>query len=223
MRLIGAIHHPGVILLTLSCSVLLSACSLIGEHYAETCNSRAYTRNILSDYITSRFPSNAPVRMAIIPFSVAANVSTYGDERPGLGNILSWKVHQYILASQTIPIVEVLNRQDWPGKKEEFFTGNFGAISRAREAGYDLVLIGYLESLKSMDTMTAYTKVIDVESGITLWYGQSTSSTYRPDIKRARYGLRLEPSRPDMLFTDDLVGGLAQCIAAAVTSEEEEL
>ncbi|MCB0340129.1 MAG: hypothetical protein KDD53_11020, partial [Bdellovibrionales bacterium] len=136
----------------------------------------------LNEYISKRFPLKAPVRMAVIPFSVPANLSGYSDEHPSVGSKLAWKIHSLLLTTGRVPIVEVFNRQDWPGKKEEFFVGNFGAISNALEAEYDLVLIGYVEPLSTSHGMTIYSKVIDVDGGITVFYGRIDANTVVDDI-----------------------------------------
>lgn len=199
---------------------LLTACSYIHNQYGETCNYRAYTQNELSEFLSKRFHSNAPVRMAIIPFSTPANL-TVPRNTAGLNNDLAWKVHAEFLTRNKIPIVEVFNREDWPGKREEFFTGNFGAISTSREAGYDLVMVGYLENTSSLDTMAAYTKLIEVESGITVWYGKTVASTSRPLLQTIESRMWLDNTRPDLLYTEPLIEELAHCIVEGIAHEEE--
>ena len=211
---------PCVKLMTLSAALLLSACSLIHERYAETCNSHAYTRTVLADYISSRYPTGSPVRMGVIPFSVPANVAAYNTERPGWGSALAWKTQANLLRSAQLPIVEILNRQDWPGKKEEFFTGNFGAIANAREAGYDLALVGYLEPMRSMDSLTAYAKVIETDSGITLYYGKSMVNTYKPEVQSLQESLGLEDRNPSLSYSEDLADELADCIVKSILEEQ---
>ncbi len=207
-------------ILMTSVSILGSGCSLINDRYGETCKTRAYTRTILSDYVSTRFVSGSPVRMAIIPFSSPANISMNSIERPGVGNELAWNVHARMLGTDTVPIVEMLNRQDWPGKKEEFFTGNFRAIEYARAAGYDLVMVGAVDEMRSLDSVSAYTKVIDTEAGITVWYGKTDVNTRRDDLNEFTSTIGLTKKRPDLLYTDDLYNKLAKCIVKAVTSEK---
>jgi hypothetical protein len=132
---------------------------------------------------------------------------------PGLGNELAWAVQRELLSTEIFPVVELLNRQDWPGKKEEFFTGNFGAISYARDAGYDLVLVGYFEPQERLDTWTIHTKLIEIDSGITLWYGTSRVSTSRKDMEEVSSTLGLTNRRPDLLYTNALLSEAAACIA----------
>ena len=131
-----------VILLTLG--VTLHGCTYVTRHYAEPCKSRAYIGTNLTDFITKRFNTHAPVRVGIIPYSTPANLAPgYGAETPSFGTQLARRIQQELVATEEIPMLEVFNREDWPGKKDEFYTGNFGAISFARQAGYDVIIVGY--------------------------------------------------------------------------------
>lgn len=210
-----------LLVVTLTATSSLSSCAFINRHYGESCNSHAYVRTVLSDYISNRFHRDSPVRLAVIPFSVPANISSVNSERQGLGNELAWKTQAYLLGREATPIVEVLNREDWPGKKDEFRTGNFGAIALAREAGYDLVLVGYLDSMRSLEEATLHTKLIEVESGITVWYGTTRAVTYRRDANEAVDFFGIQDRRPDMIATSALADKLAKCVAEEITKEEE--
>lgn len=154
----------------------------------------------------------SPVRVAVVPYSVPANISAIDNERPGLGNQLAWIIHRELINWGKVPIVEVLNRPDWPGKKEEFHTGNFGAIAAAREAGYDFVLVGYLDPQRSLDTATAYSKLIDVENGVTVYYGYATAMTRRPEMRDWSASLGLSKSRPDLQNIGELYDKLGWCV-----------
>ena len=81
-----------VIYLTLC--IFLGGCSYIDRRYAEPCKSRAFIKTDIEQFITSRFSSKAPVRLAIIPFSAPANLSGEDSETPGIGNELAWRLHQ---------------------------------------------------------------------------------------------------------------------------------
>ncbi|MCO6432304.1 MAG: hypothetical protein J5J00_15730 [Deltaproteobacteria bacterium] len=210
-----------VIVLTLAATLLTTGCSYVRSRYGEQCNSRAYLNSSLADFINSRFHSNSQVRMAVIPFSTEANLSPRGSEFPGLGDQLAWKVHAELLQAEAMPIIEVFNRQDWPGKKEEFFTGNFGALSMAREAGYDLVLVGLVERQKGIQSMSAFTKVMDVDSGITVWYGKTTASSNQRTMDRVEDFFWLKDRDPSELYLDELIGKTAKCIVKAATAEPE--
>lgn len=206
--------------LTLLCPLLVG-CSFIHDRYGETCKTRAYIREDVEAYLRTRFPSNSPVRVAIIPFSTPANLAAANNERPGLGNELAWRLHGEFLKSQLFPMVEVLNRQDWPGKKEEFFTGNFGGLQGAREAGYDLALIGYVDSPKDLYQLPVLTKLIDTDSGVTLWYGKSVVTTQRPDMDSFAASWWIGERKPALLHTDTLVDQMARCIVDQIRLESE--
>lgn len=206
--------------LALSSLAVMTACSLTQRLVSDPCNSRAYVRTVMADYISNRYHSNAPVRLAIIPFSVPANLAGKNSEVPGLGNELAWKIQEDFLASEIFPLVEVLNRQDWPGKKEEFRTGNFGAIAAARDAGYDLVFVGSLDPITSIDTLSATTKLIETESGTTLWFGQSAVRSDTKVINETLDTMMLAKRDPSIIETNQLKDGLAQCIVREVVDEQ---
>jgi hypothetical protein len=157
----------------------------------------------------------------VIPFEVQANFSSRGAQFAGTGNQLAWAVHRQLLATETFPIIEVLNREDWPRKKEQFFTGNFGALRYAADAGYDMIVIGYLEPLTRLDTWTVHTKIIEVASGTTLWYGTSTVYTTRHDMYEVSSTLGLTDRRPDILYSEDILNNVAECIAYDMTHDPE--
>ncbi len=208
-------------LLTITASILLTSCSLIYEHYGESCNSHAYLNRGLEDFIKSRYHYNSPVRMAIIPFSVAANISSQDMNLPGLGNEMAWKVHAKMLEGGQVPIVEVFNRQGWPRKKEEFFAGNFGAIDIAREAGYDLVMVGYIEPQSEINELNAYVKILDAESGITVYYGNILTTSRRRDMDAWEDTLLISDKIPSKTYLHETKEKLAVCIADATMSEPE--
>lgn len=203
--------------------LLFNGCSSLNYYPNETCNSQAYVHSILLDHITSRFGSGAPVRLAVIPFSTPANLSRFSDQRPGLGNVLAWQLQSALLKTGELPIVEVLNRQDWPGKKEEFFTGNHGALAQARSAGYDIILVGALEVAHDASRLSAVAKVIEVESGITLWYGQTSARSYKDVTNRITSDLLLTKRQPNQMdYMHDMVNKLSACLAEAIMSERIE-
>ena len=206
-----------VIILTLL--PLVAGCAYIERHYGESCNTRAYVASDVDTFLRSRFLKNSPVRVAVIPFTVPANLAAYSNEFPGIGNELAWKVQAEFLQKQAFPIVEVLNRQDWPGKKEEFFTGNFGALTHAMDAGYDLALVGLVESGDRLDTLVVDTKLIEVESGITLWYGRTRVVTDRKDMEAVSSFLFLTDNRPDLMYYDALIDKASRCIVTEIMAE----
>jgi hypothetical protein len=203
-------------------SLLLAGCSVIHDQYGETCKTHAYVRTSVEDYISRRFHPRAPARLAIIPFSVPANVAAHSLHQPGLGNELAWSAHGAFLESGKIPIVEVFNRQDWPGKKDEFFTGNFGALALAREAGYDLVFVGYLAGMKRLDTFTVHSKLIEVESGTTLWYGTTDVRSRRKAMNKLEAAVGISNARPDLLHYGPLATEAGRCVVREALKDEWE-
>ena len=208
-----------VSLLTLLLSTL--SCSYLGRHVGEWCNTRAYVRTDLESYMDQRFTPKSPVRTGVIPFVVPANLSARSAQQPGLGNQLAWAVQRQLLETGIFPIIEVLNREDWPRKKEEFFTGNFGALAFARDAGYDMIVVGYLDEINRLDTWRVHTKVIEVASGTTLWYGTSEVYTTRADLLETSSTVGLTDRRPDMLYSIQLLDSVSACVAHDMTHDPE--
>ena len=126
-----------------------------------------------NEYITNQFYSENPIRLAIIPFSAQENFSRVNSNLPSIGSEMARYAQAYLLESGEVPVVEIFEPRAWPGKRDEFFTGNPQAINLAREAGYDFIFIGYLERLQSYTKLSLLGKLIDVQNGITIWYGKS--------------------------------------------------
>lgn len=140
---------------------------------------------------------------------------------PGLDNQFAWALQSKLLATELFPIIEGLNRQDWPGKKEEFFSGNFGALAYARDAGYDMVVVGYMEPLHRLDTWTIHTKVIEVASGTTLWFGTSTVYTTRHDMLEVSSTIGMTDRRPDLQYLDAILDTITSCVSREIASPPE--
>lgn len=179
------------------------------------CKSRAHVDIDLQEYLKTRFQTGSPVRLAIIPFSTQANLASQGNEQIGLGEKMATELQLRILSSGLVPISEVFKRHDWPGKKEEFSTGNFGALQYAREAGYDLVLVGVIDSLQSLTEMTARMRLIEVSSGITLHFGTSEVISHRRENEKNFWYLG-KKSPPSQLFINEIFETLVDCLATAI-------
>lgn len=219
----------------LTLSLLWTGCSYLGlepdrysdpseqqryeQSYVDQCNSHAYIRTVLSDYISNRFPSGAQVRTAVVPFSTPANLAESSIEHPGLGAALARTVQASLLETNALSIVEIFNRQDWPGKKEEFHSGNFGAIAFAREAGYDLVIVGLVEPPNSIRSLSAQAKVIETESGITLWYGRAKVEHKETSWDGFKDWLTFTDKVPAKLNYSQITEQVARCLAYEIASE----
>jgi hypothetical protein len=205
-------------LLTIAFVVSLTSCAYIKQRTLYECKTHAYVETVIEDYLSRRYQSTAPVRMGIIPLVVSVNLTQKPFQYRGLGNELAYQIQAHFLNRETVPIVEVLNREDWPGKKDEFYTGNFGALSQAREAGYDLILVGIVDDYNPTTEIVASTKVIEVESGITLWYGKTTSHTISKGYQRTADYLGIEEHNPSKSFGTELSQELTKCIANEILS-----
>jgi hypothetical protein len=177
---------------------------------------------VFADYISSRYHSKSPVRVGVIPYSVPANIATDGAQLPGLDNQLAWGIQQTLLLSQEVPIVEVFNRMGWPNKKNEFFSGNHDAIQYGRQANYDFIVVGYVPSTTDLEHLSAFTKVIEVESGITLHYGKSTLSGNDPGFMRDGFW-PFDTRRPDKIQLRSMTDGLPRCIVMGILDEEPSM
>lgn len=200
-------------------SLALSSCSYLKSRSLDSCKTHAFVETQIEDYLTRRFNTGAPVRMGIIPYTVPANLSGIVNQYPGLGNELARLTHAQFLNREIIPITEVVNRDDWPRKKDEFFKGNFGALSQAREAGYDLIFVGLVENLAFNKKLILSTKMIEVESGITLWYGRTIVTTDRRDYDRTADYLNFEDRDPSASHQDLLVETAASCTVKEVLAD----
>lgn len=217
--------HNFVKLLTLVSLISLPGCSVMKQsNFEEECKSHAYLSSTFRNYLGERFKSRTPVRLGVVPFSVPANLASESNEFPGLGNQLAWDVKNQLMTFGELTIVDILNRQNWPGKKEEFFTGNFGAIAMAQQAGYDLIMLGYLEDYSTLSTMSAHTKIIEVSSGITVWNTRSVVSTRRHEYRNMMAQFGWDKRRPDLIHAQELRRALVSCIVdSAMTDPEEDL
>jgi hypothetical protein len=195
-------------------SLTLSSCTYIQRNVVDDCKNRAFIGSNLKAFVTARFHNPEAVRLGIVPFSSAANLA------PEIGRTLAMRVHQELLPSGDVPIVEIFNREDWPGKRDEFYSGNFGAISIAREAQYDLVLVGMVAPLTRLDEMTLDLKVIEVESGTTAYYGRSVFRTGDDDVNDGLSSLWLSKREPSALVTPRVVDRLARCAVRGLRQVE---
>ena len=165
-----------VIILTL-CVSILSACSGQNNFWqssnSDVCKNHSHVRMPFNDYVTNQYYSENPIRLAVIPFSVQENFSRVNSDIPSIGNEMARYAQAFLLESGEVPIVEIFEPRSWPGKRDEFFAGNFQAIRLAQDAGFDFIFVGYLERLQHHTKLSLLGKLIDVQNGITIWYGKS--------------------------------------------------
>ena len=192
-----------VMILTL---LLAAGCSFTRPTSSPNCKMRAYIYRPLDELLNDISQNPQPLRIGIIPFTVPANLTAPIGSTTGLGHELAWRVQQILLEQEGAAIIEILNREDWPSKRSEFFPGNFGAISQAHESGYDVTVVGQLKELVSLNKAALLVKVIDVQKQVTISYLELETSV--PNfLKKSRppsfIGDQYDPSLYDAntLFT----------------------
>ncbi len=179
---------------------------------------RTYVNAGLIDYLSARYNPVNMSRLAIVPFNVPESFAPSGNQTRHFGRDIALSFYQEIVGSGELGIVELFNRDRWPGKRAEFNTGNYYAIESARNAGYDMVLVGYLEDIVNETDLTLLTKLIDTSNGVTLWYGRTvTYSSARP-IRRslAEYSFGFVRDRPDAFAFKERVEEMARCTVDSI-------
>jgi hypothetical protein len=201
----------------------LTGCLSIQNRYGEECKSRTYLRNPVEDHLSTEYSNNPMARLGIVPFVAPANFAGAGDSQPPLGSQLAWRLHAEILRLNKIPIVEVTTWTDWPLKREDFFSGNFEAMQRARDAGYDMIFVGYLEE-SNPEEVAVLGKLIDVNVGKTLWYGRALAFSRRNKISdlKHHFGATLDHSLSS-LDLYPLYSKLVQCLAEEALSDDMDI
>ncbi len=124
------------------------------------------------------------------------------------GRRLAKNFQEELLQRGTLSIVELFNRDNWPGKRDDFFSGNYQSIEYARNAGYDFVLIGHMQDIRADDQMVVYTKLIDVSNNVTVWSAKTTVSSTQRSVNEG---------------IDTIVGGVRQPELFPFTEQAAEL
>ncbi len=206
-----------VLTLALVVNSLLGCSFLDYFNTSHECKTHAYIRQSVTSYLSTRFHSGERARIGILPFSVPANLTATQAFPEGLPLEIARTLQAQLLDFEELPIVEVLPREDWPGKRDEFSTGNHSAITMARNAGFDFVIVGMLEPLQSLNSATINSKIIDTDNGVTLWYGRiSFSAQLPPTSPFRRKGSDIVPINFPEVLRSTLV-----CTAQEMMREEE--
>ena len=152
---------------------------------------RTYIDLGLHDYISARYQTGQPVRAAVIPFDVPETFAPPGSDSVNFGRQLAQRFISEMHRTAELPILELFNRNSWPGKRDEFFSGNYTAIQSARDAGYDFVMVGYFEAPTNANDLNIFTKLIDTSNGVTVWYAKTFVYSDARDVRRdlADWGL----------------------------------
>lgn len=184
---------------------------------SETCKIQAYVDQSFVNYLSSRYKRGNSPRVAVIPFDVQENFSPPMNPNLRFGTKLAQGFQQQFLARNENIIVEVFLR-DWPGKRLDFTAGNFQAIQYAKDAGFDFVVVGFVEDMVNDLKMRVHTKVIDVNDSLTIWYGttdvKSNARSARGFMRAATRGSY--PERDDLFEFEERFDKLTQCTAERI-------
>lgn len=189
----------------------------------ETCNIRAYTETSLLEYLESEQYAQKRSRFAIIPFDVPETFAAQGGQNRHFGRELARMFHQELQSAGELPIIELYDIDRWPGKRQEFFAGNYRAIEIGRHAGFDFVLLGYLDDITNATDLSLYTKIVDTSNGITVWSGHSEVRSHLRDWKRELSRTRLLKEQPEEFRFKERVAELARCTTKRILSDGLEL
>lgn len=209
------------------CAIVLTWCAGCAAadfpQGTEDCKFWTYINVGWLDYLKVRYNSQPFVRIAIIPFDVQESFAPPGNESLHYGRELARRFQSELQSTQELSIVEVFNQDRWPGKREEFFIGNHRAIQLARDAGYDFVIVGYLEELKNAEEMNLFTKVIDTSNGVSVWYGKTMAFSRKRAIRDFFVDARLAQRRPELFYFSERAGELAFCAVDQILHSEPPL
>lgn len=179
-------------LVLLSAAFMISCSPIIYQAPKSSCSIRSYTDVGFLGYLSRQKDNGNPIRLAVMPFEVPQNfVLTYKRNRGNIGNSLARDIQMELKRSGVIDVVEYFDNPSWPGKRAEFSKGNFDSLKNARQAGYNLVLVGYLEEITNESDLNLQLKIIDTANFVTIWHVRTTASSKARAERRylSRFGL----------------------------------
>jgi len=192
----------------------------------ESCRIHADIDEDLLDYIKLRYDRESPKRFAIFPFEVPDNffppVNNPGSSANDTSQELARRLQAALVATQELGIVEVFNRFNWQGKRDEFFKGNYSAIEQARAAGYDFLIVGMLEPITDDTTLRFQTKLIDAAANTTVWSGLTEVHSNERAWNRGVLGSEMFKTRFDNFNFRERFENYARCTAKRVVFGKED-
>lgn len=134
-----------------------------------------------------------PARLGIMPFDVPENFAQPGNDALHFGKDLASRFQLELSRAGEIQVVELFDQNRWSGKREDFKNGNYGAIIRAHRAGYDFVMVGYLEDIVDDRTLNLNTKIIDTSNFVTIWSARTTVDSNARQKRRLYHAANVGP------------------------------
>lgn len=202
-------------------AVLLSSCSLIKSPLDwQRCKRHTYINLVLTDYLKQRFHSQQMARMAIVPFDVPETFAPAFNDSRNYGRELARNFQAEMNKVGEVSIVELFDRDRWPGKRDDFFKGNYEAVEIARAAGYDFVLIGYLENIKNDSTLELDTKIIDTQNQVTVWSAKTEVESNARGLREDLSQVHLTKKQPELFDFPERTRELVRCTVDGIIEED---
>lgn len=205
--------------------LLISAHSCRLHHFpfeTEGCNIRTYIDVGFDNYLSQQNRTKKILRMAVVPFDVPETFAPVGRENINYGIELAKRFQQQLLGKTPGLIVELFDRERWPGKREDFLKGNYQAIELARNAAYDLVAVGYMEEITNSSDLVILTKIIDVTNSVTLWDARTVVYTTQRTLRSNLSRVGAVEDQPDLFAFPERTQKFAQCTVERLLSTEIE-
>jgi len=183
------------------------------------CKNRAYIHIPVEEYINERYSSSPLVRVALVPFEVPASFSRNIAGWMNFQEEITQSLHVKLLESGKFQLLEIFKTH--PLRKDDFITGNYEITELAKQAGYDLLLVGQVGNLSGVTQLSGTAKLIDVNTGITVWYGQSqVGKVSYSTSRRDAFGV-FGRDRPDYMPFRLLADQFTSCLVENIFSEED--
>jgi hypothetical protein len=156
--------------------LILSSCSkLLESHFPKqtVCKTHTYINNDISSYIRTHYPKEKNLRTGVVGIDLPENLSQSGNSFP---QEINWTLASTLYQTNLFNIIELIDNQHWLGKREEFFRGNFKAITLARKNNFNFIVLAYLKDINKTKELQLYIKLIDSIKGITIWHVKTNIS-----------------------------------------------
>jgi hypothetical protein len=205
-------------------ALVLGGCSVHRwDPRGSRCNSRAYINAGVQDYLSSRGSSPHLLRAAFPPIDVPERFAFAGRESGSdLGRHLGAEFQRQFQRTGLLDIAELQDERSWSGRREDFDSGNYEKIERARRAGYDLLMLGALRGMRNAEDLVLSTKVIDVKNDVTVWSGDTVFSSPRRAGERTAIWFGFADERRDLFYLNDRLDSLVSCAVDQMLRDPHE-
>lgn len=212
-----------VIILTVL-ALLLGGCGVWERHLQTSCKTHAFVRVPVADYLQTAFHPAHPTRVVVLPFLTQTNFGSarFGQFPESFGTEVARLVQAKILEQEVIPVVELSMNGPWVASFADLHGGNYAVLEWARAQGYDMVFVGQLEPLVSLDGLTLTGKLIDVTKQVTLWYGRAQLDSRAQALRNVGAGLGVVQRGQHLPEYRRLTELTVDCLVSSVFEPAEE-